>query len=122
MRKEKNSELNVKLRSQSDKNKLKGKENRSRESVELGEVCGVPIADKQLVEEVTQMKEDIRSLKTEIEEIMVVKNKELKMQREEFLSHVRIVKQENEGQQKESGTTLQMLIQSIIKLQKEVKL
>ena len=85
-------------------------------------MCGVPIANKQLVEEVTQMKADIRNLKTEIEEIMVVKDKELKMQKEEFLSHVRIVKQENEGQQKESGTTLQMLIQSIIKVQKEVKL
>ena len=112
----------MKLRGQSDKNKLKGEENRSRESVELGEVCVVPIADKQLVEEVTQMKADIRNLKTEIEEIMMVKDRELKMQKEEFLSHVRIVKQENEGQQKESGTTLQMLIQSIIKLQKEVKL
>ena len=120
--KRKNSEFNVKLRGQSDKNKLKGEENRSRESVELGEVCGVPIANKQLVEEVTQMKADIRNLKTEIEKIMMVKDKELKMQKEEFLSHVRIVKQENEGQQKESGTTLQMLIQSIIKLQNEVKL
>ena len=120
--KRKNSEFNVKLRGQSDKNKLKGEEDRSRESVELGEVCGVPIANKQLVEEVTQMKADIRNLKTEIEEIMVVKDKEQKMQKEEFLSHVRIIKQENEGQQKESGTTLQMLIQSIIKLQKEVKL
>ena len=120
--KRKNSEFNVKLRGQSDKNKLKGEENRSRESVELGEVCGVPIANKQLVEEVTQLKADIRNLKTEIEEIMVVKDIELKMQKEEFLSHVRIVKQKNEGQQKESGTTLQMLIQSIIKLQKEVKL
>ena len=120
--KRKNSEFNVKLRGQSDKNKLKGEENRSRESVELGEVSGVPIANKQLVEEVTQMKADIRNLKTEIEKIMVVKDKEVKMQKEEFLSHVRIVKQENEGQQKESGTTLQMLIQSMIKLQKEVKL
>ena len=82
--KRKNSEFNVKLRGQSDKNKLKGEENRSRESVELGEVCGVPIANKQLVEEVTQMKADIRNLKTEIEKIMVVKDKELKMQKEDL--------------------------------------
>ena len=120
--KRKTSEFNVKLWSQSDQNKRKGDENRSRESVELGEVCSVPIPNKQLVEEVTQLKADIRNLKTEIEKIMVVKDKELKIQKKEFLSHVRIVEQENEGQQKESGTTLQMLFQSIMKLQKEVKL
>ena len=120
--KRKTTELNVKLRGQSDKNKLKGDENRSRESLELGEVCSVPIANKQLVEEVTQLKADITNLKSEIEEIMVVKDKELKIQKEEFMSHVRIDEQENEGQQKESGTTLQMLIQSIMKLQKEGKL
>ena len=120
--KRKTSEFNVKLRGQSDKNKLKGDENRSRESLELGEVCSVPIANKQIVEEVTRLKTDIRNLKTEIEEIMVVKNKELKIQKEEFLSHVRIVEQKNEGKQKDSGTTLQMLIQSIMKLQKEVQL
>ena len=120
--KRKNSEFNVKLRGQSDKNKLKGDENRSRESLKLGEVCGVSVANKQLVVEVTQLKADIRNLKTEIEEIMVVKDKELKIQKEEFLSPVRIVEQENEGQQKKSGTTLQMLLQSIMKLQKEVKL
>ena len=77
---------------------------------------------KQLVEEVKQLKVDIRNLKTEIEEIMVVKDKELKMQKEVFLSHVRSIEQENEGQQKESGTTLQMFIESIMNLQKEVKL
>ena len=70
----------------------------------------------------TQLKVDTRNLKTEIEKIMAVKDKELKIQKEEFLSHVRIVEQENEGQQKESSTTLQMLIQSKMKLQKEVKL
>ena len=84
-------------------------------------MCGVPIANKQLAEEVTHMKADIRNLKTEIEEIMVVKDKELKMQKQEFLSHVRIVEQANEGQQNESGTTLQMLIQGIMKLQKKDK-
>ena len=120
--KRKTSEFNVKLRDQSDKNKLKGDENRSRESLGLGKVCSVPIANKQLVEEVTPLKVDIRNLKTEIEEIMAVTDKELKIQKEEFLSHVRIDERENEGQQKESGTTLQMLIQSIMKLQKEVKL
>ena len=120
--KRKTSEFNVKLSGQSDKNKLKDDENRSRESLELGEVCSVSIANKQLVEEVTQLKADIRNLKTEIEEIMVVKDEELKIQTGEFLSHIRIVEQENEGQQKESGTTLQILIQSIMKLQKEVKL
>ena len=120
--KRKTKEFNVKLRDQSDKNKLKGDENRSRESLELGKVCSVPIANKQLVEEVTRLKADIRHLKTEIEEIMAVTDKELKIQKEEFLSHVRIDERENEGQQKESGTTLKMLIQSIMKLQKEVKL
>ena len=100
--KRKTSELNVKLRGQSDKYKLKGDENRSRESLELEEVCSVPITNKELVEEMTQLKVDIRKLKTENEEIMVVKDKELKIQKEEFLSHVRIVKQKNEGQQKES--------------------
>ena len=119
--KRKTSEFNAKLRGQSNKNTLKGDEN-SRESVELEEVYGVPVTNKQLVEEVTQLKANIRNLKTEIEEIMVVKDKELKIQKEEFLSHVKIIEQENEGQQKESGTTLQMLIQSIMKLQKEVKL
>ena len=90
--------------------------------MELGEVCGVPMLTNSFTEEMTQMKADIRNVKTEIEEIMVVKDKELKMQKEEFLSHVRIVEQENEGQQKESGTTLQMLIQGILKLLKKIKL
>ena len=97
--KRKTSELNVKLSGQSDKNTLKDDENRSRESLELGEVCSVSIANKQLVEEVTQLKADIRNLKTEIEEIMVVKDEELKIQTGEFLSHIRIIEQEIEGQQ-----------------------
>ena len=120
--KRKTSECTVKLRGPSEKNKLKVDENTRRESEEIGEVCSVPIAIKQLVEEVTQLKADTRNLKTEIEGIMVVKEKELKIQKEEFLSHVRIVEQENEGQQKENGTTLQMLIQSIMNLRKEVQL
>ena len=56
----------MKLRGQSDKIMLKDDENRSRESLELGEVCGVPIANKQLAEEVTQMKADIRNLKMKL--------------------------------------------------------
>ena len=42
--KRKTSEFNMKLRGQSDKDKLKGDKNRSRESLELGEECSVPIA------------------------------------------------------------------------------
>ena len=95
--KRKTSEFKVKPRGQSDKNKLKGDENRRRKSLELGEVCSVPIANKQLVEEVAQLKADIRNLKTEIEDIKTVKDKEQKRQKEDFLNQERIIEQENEG-------------------------
>ena len=46
----------MKMMGQSDDNKLKGEENRSKESLELGEVCGVSVDNKQLAGEVTQLK------------------------------------------------------------------
>ena len=70
----------------------------------------------------TQLWIEIRNLIDEIEEIKAVKDKELKRQKEEFLSNKRIIEQEKEEQQKENITTMQGLIQSIRKLQKEMKL
>ena len=61
-------------------------------------------------------------MKAEIKEIKAVKGKELKRQKEEFLNQKRIIDQENEGQQKEGGALLQEIIQSIMQLQKEIKL
>ena len=96
----KTSEFNVELRGQSDEDKLKGEENKSGESFKLGEVCGSSVANKQLAGEVTQLKIELRNLKAEIKEIQVVKDKELKRQKGEFLNQERIIEQENEGQQK----------------------
>ena len=68
------SQCNIKLMGQSDDDKLLGEENRSRESLELGEVCGVSVANKQLAGEVTQLKVELRNLKTKINEIKAVKD------------------------------------------------
>ena len=54
--KRKTSQFNIKLMGQSDEDKLKGEENRSRESLELGKVCGVSVDNKQVAGEVTQPK------------------------------------------------------------------
>ena len=78
----KTSELNVKLRNQSDEDKLMGEENLERETSELGELCGVPVDNKQLTGGVTQLMIEIRNLKAEIKEIKVVKDKELKIHQE----------------------------------------
>ena len=120
--KRKTSEFNVELRGQSDENKLKGEENKSGESFKLGEVCGSSVANKQLAGEMTQLKIELRNLKAEIKEIKAVKDKELKRQKGEFLNQERIIEQEDEGQQKEGGALLQEIIQSIMQLQKEIKL
>ena len=120
--KRKTSEFNVELRGQSDEDKLKGEEIKSEESFKLGEVCGSSVANKQLAGEVTQLKIELRNLKAEIKKIKAVKDKELKRQKEEFLNQERIIEQENEGQKKEGGTLLQELIQSVMQLQKEIKL
>ena len=64
----------------------------------------------------------VKNLKDEIKEIKAIKDKVLKRQKEEFLNQERIIEQENERQQKDGSNSLQELIQSIIKLQKEVKL
>ena len=118
----KTSEFNVELRGQSDEDKVKGEENKSGDSFKLGEVCGSSVANKQLAGEVTQLKMELRNLKAEIKEIKAVKDKELKRQKGEFLNQERIIEQENEGQQKEGGALLQEIIQSIMQLQKEIKL
>ena len=70
----------------------------------------------------TQLKIELRNLKAEIKKIKAVKDKVLKRQKEECLNQEIIIKQEKEGQQKESSYILQELLQSIMKLQKEVKL
>ena len=120
--KRKTSEFNVELRGQSDEDRLKGEENKSGESLKLGEVCGSSVANKQLAGEVTQLKIELRNLKAEIKELKAVKDKELKSQKKEFLNQERIIEQENEGQQKEGGALLQELIQSKMQLLKEIKL
>ena len=112
MAKKNTSECNVKT----DEDKLKGEETRDIEPMELGEKCGVEVANKQLAEEMTQLKIEIRNLKAEIKEINWVKNKELKRQKEEHLSREKIL-EENDVQGNESGTTLQELFQSIMELQ-----
>ena len=120
--KRKPSEFNVELRGQSDEDKLKGEENKSGESFKLGEVCGSSVANKQLAGEVMQLKVELRNLKAEIKEIKAVKDKELKRQKGEFLNQERIIEQQNEGQQREGGALLQEIIQSIMQIQKEIKL
>ena len=82
--KRKTSQLNMNLMGQSAEDQLKGEENRSRESLELGEVCGVSVANKQLAGEVTQLKIELRNLKAKTKEIKVVKDKVLKRQKKEF--------------------------------------
>ena len=67
--KRKTSQFNMKFMGQSDEDTLKGKESRSRESLELGEVCSVSVAYKQLAGEVMQLKIELRNLKAEIKEI-----------------------------------------------------
>ena len=57
-----------------------------------------------------------------IKDIKAVKDKELQRQKEEFLNQENTNEQENEGQQKEGGALLQEIIQSIMQLQKEIKL
>ena len=52
----------MKLMGQSDKDKLKGEESRSRESLELGELCSIPVDNKQL--EATQLKLEISKPRT----------------------------------------------------------
>ena len=54
----------MKLKGQSDEDKLKGKDNRSRGPLGFGELCIVPVDNKQL--EVKQLKIEIRNLKAEI--------------------------------------------------------
>ena len=88
----------MKLMGQSDEDKLKGEENRNRESLELGDGCGVSVANKHLAGEVTQLKIEVRNLKAEIKEIKAVKDKILKRQKEECLNQEIIIKQEKEGQ------------------------
>ena len=108
---------------QSDGDKLKDEENRKRESLELGEVCVLSVANKQLAGEVTQLKIELRNLKAEIKEIKAVKDlKVLKRQNEELFNQERIIEQGNEVQQKEGGNISQELMKSIMKLQKEIKL
>ena len=53
-------EFNVKLRDQSDEDKLMGEENKSGESLKLGEGWGISVANKQLTREVTLLKTDLR--------------------------------------------------------------
>ena len=64
----------MKLMGQSDEDKLKGEENRSREPMELGEVYVVSVTIKQLVGEVMQLKIELRNLTAEIKEIKAVKD------------------------------------------------
>ena len=85
-------------------------------------MCGSSVANKHLAVEVTQLKIELRNLKAEIMEIKAVKDKVLKRQKGEFLNQENTIEQENEGQQKEGSALLQELIQSIMQLQKEIKL
>ena len=119
MAKKKAIECNVKLRYNRDEDKLEGDETRGIEPLEHGETCGVPVANKQLAGEMTQLKVEIRNLKAEIQEIKTVKDKELIRQEEEILRHEKIL-EENDVQQKEGGTILQELFQSIMELQGEL--
>ena len=76
---------------------MRGEENRRRQPLELGEVCGISFANKQLAGEVTQLKIELRNITADIKEIKAVKGlKVLKRQKEEFLNEERIIEQENE--------------------------
>ena len=77
MAKQMTSECYVKLRYKSDENKLMGEAIRGIEPLELGDICGVSVANKQLAGEMTKLKIEIRNLKAEIKEIKAVKDKEL---------------------------------------------
>ena len=105
------NEVTVELRDQSDEQKPKGKEKSGEES---------HIVDKQVSAEMAQLKEEIRKLKAEIKEIKAVKDKELKGQKEELLNSKNIFEQKKE-QQEDSWITMQELIQSIMKLEKEMR-
>ena len=105
------NEVTVELRDQSDEQKLKGKEKRRGEELH--------IVDKQVSAEMAQLKEEIRMLKAEIKEIKAVKDKELKGQKEELLNGKNIFEQEKE--QQDSWITMQELIQSIMKFEKEMR-
>ena len=50
----------MKLIGQSDEDKLNGKDNRSRESLELGEVYGVSVANKKIAGDVMQLKIELK--------------------------------------------------------------
>ena len=102
----KTSQFNMKMVGQSDEDKLKGKKNKSGESLKLGEVCGSSDANKQLAGEVTQLKIEVRNLKAEIKEVKEVKDKKIDESEERILNQERIIEQENDGQQKEGGTLL----------------
>ena len=119
MAKKKAIECNVKMRNNSNEDKLEDDETRGIEPLEHGETCGVPVANKQLAGEMTQLQVEIRNLKAEIQEIKAVKDKELIRQKEEILRREKIL-EENELQQKEGGTILQELFQSIMELQGEL--
>ena len=80
------------------------------------------VVNKELAVKVTQLKIDLRNLKAEIKEIKLTKDKELKRQKEESVNQERIAEKENEAQQKKDCTIMQRLIQSILKLQKEIEL
>ena len=105
------NEVTVELRDQSDEQKLKGKEKRRGEESH--------IVDKEVSAEMAQLKEEIRMLKAEIKEIKAVKDKELKGQKEELLNGKNIFEQEKE--QQDSWIIMQELIQSIMKLEKEMR-
>ena len=99
--KRKTTQFNMMFIGKSDEDKLKGEENRNRESLELGKVCDVSVANKQLAGEVTQLKIELRNIEAKIKEIKAVKDlKVFKRQKEEFFKQERIIEQENEGQQK----------------------
>ena len=104
--KRKTSQFYMKMVGQSDVDKLRREENKSGESFKFGEVCGSSDANKHLAGEVAQLKIELRHLKAEIKEVKAVKDKELKSQKKEFLNQERIIEQENDGQQKESGAIL----------------
>ena len=81
----KTSAFNVNLGDQTDEDKLKGGENRNREPLEPGELCGVPVYNKLLTGEGTQLMIEIRNLKAKIKEIKAINDKEMKRQKEEVL-------------------------------------
>ena len=102
---------------QSNKQELKGDINfRGREHSALGERCNVSTLDE-VTEEVTNLNEELITLKGEIIEIKADSLKDLKRQKEDGDNHTKILGQETENLQKKISITINEIQHRIFKLE-----